>query len=348
MESRVKSFLKNYIIIIWIIILTFALSTIVVLATYKNSSNVAKKVVATQAETDYRFSSNYLEEALDSSNPNDPKYKNYSVMISDGEAINVDIRNYGKTNSTLLYPTEINFNLTAVLTDSSGNELSAEKAAELLGSDTIFISLNNTTIMSLNASNRSSTLAQTVARGIAATINSYKVLFPNATTKAYVKIVAAPSDAHKDLRTIGAVFSVSDKSNIQGNGWKGGFNDSTQTSPENYDAFNYSLTGYVSSSTATIKWNPDVLNIDASRFNFYTGVTPSVTNTNIAEPSGWSQITFSLNESAGRYSFQIFKGAGFSTAIANLTSNWNEDSETSKEEYLWEHMDDYIIFDDGI
>lgn len=328
MKQKIIPFMKKHILAIWIIAAAVSLSTIVALAAYKNQSNVAKKVVATQATTDIRFSSNYLEDAVDSSDPNNIKYKGYTVLISNDEAINVDIRNYGKTNSSLAYPVPLSFNLSATLTDSSGTALTQAKAEELLGSDTITVTLNNSAVITLSSSTLTATSAQTITPGGTPTINSYKLNFPSASTKACVKIVADPSTNHRDLHAIGAVFTVSDKSGIQSSGWTGSFNDPESKIPSAYDVLNYSLTGYGASTAATIKWDSSVVNIEANGFTFNTGITP--TGPVDIEPSGWKQITFSLDADAGRYSFYVFKASGFSDSIT------------------WDSIDNYLIFDDGI
>ena len=360
MEKKIKDFLKKYIVLIWIITAALALSAIVAMAAYKNRSNVSKKVIATQAETDFRFSSNYLEETVDDSDPNDLKYKNYSDMISEGEAINVDIRNYGRVNSTLLYPTDIDFTLSATLTDSSGTVITQAKASELLGSSVVTVQLGNTTIITLSASNRSVSLSQVVERSqtSVATINEYKIYFPSADSKVCVKLIAKPAASYRDLRTIGAVFTVSNKSSVQGSGWTGSFNDPVSRSPVDYDAFNYVITGYGASSSATIEWNPAVIRIDTSRFSFYTGITP-LSPVDSSEHSGWKKITFSLNADAGMYAFQIFKASTFSTSInaASMHTQWETAMDgksqgdpgwISENEYIWNELESNIIFDDGI
>ena len=171
-------------------------------------------------------------------------------------------------------------------------------------------------------------MAQTITPGGTPTINGYKLNFPSASTKVCVKIIADPSTNHRDLRAIGAVFTVSDKSSIQSSGWTGSFNDPETKGPSAYDVLNYSITGYGASNVATIKWDPNVVNIEVNGFAFNTGITP--TGPVDTEPSSWKQITFSLAADAGRYSFYVFKASGFSDSIT------------------WDSIDNYLIFDDGI
>jgi hypothetical protein len=287
-----------------------------------------------------------------------PKYRNSVSLLNSAQTpINIDIRNYGKNNSTLFYPTDINYTLEAVLTDSSGKALSESEASAIIGNNAVRITITGSNDVLLSASNRSHTYNnRTLTHGSTASIDEFKMYFPSTSTKICVKLVATPDSAHKDLHTIGAVFSVSDKSGVQGDGWTGRFNDPTNKSPDNYDLFNYIITGYGTTNSATIKWNPAVFSLDNIGFN--SGITVSSTRTGISEPNGWSEMTLSIGANGkNQYSFQIFKGTGFDTMITTLTASWTTDMVGKSEgddgwiscnDYLWNHMSDYIIFDDNI
>ena len=357
MENKIKKFLKKYILLIWIIAVSLALTGFIVVANYKNNQNVAKKVISTQSEVDIRFSSNYLEESVgvDSNNNNTPKYRNSVSLLNSAETpINIDIRNYGKSNSTLFYPTDINYTLEAVLTDSSGKALSESEVSAIMGNNTVKISITGSNDVLLSSSNRSHTYSRTLHHGSTASIDEFKMYFPSTNTKTCVKLIATPDSIHKDLNTIGAVFSVSDKSSVQGDGWTGRFNDPTNKSPEDYDLFNYIITGYGETNSATIKWDPAVFSLENIGFN--SEISVSGTQTGISDPDGWSKMTVSIG-AKNQYSFQIFKGAGFDTMITTLTTSWNnamagksagDEGWISLNDYLWNHISDYIIFDDNI
>lgn len=358
MEKKIKNFLKKYIILIWIIAVSLALTGFIVFANYKNNQNVAKKVIATQTETDIRFSSNYLEESVgvdSTTNPPTPKYRNVVSLLNNSSVpISVDIRNYGKNNSTLFYPTDISYTLYAVLTDSSGNELSVSQVSAIMGSDEVTIKITGLSDIKLSSTNLSHTYNRTLTHSAAAAIDEFQLLFPSTTTNICVKLIATPNSMHKDLRTIGAVFSVSDKSAAQGNGWTGKFNDPTDKSPANYDLFNYIITGYGETDSATIKWDPTVFSLENIGFN--SGISVSGTQSNIGSPSGWNEMTISIG-TKNQYSFQIHKGSSFNTTISTLTDEWfteysgiseNAPNYKSLEVYLWEHINEYLIFDDGI
>lgn len=359
MEKKIKNFIKKYILLIWIISVSLALSGFIVFANYKNNQNIAKKVVTTQNDTDIRFSSNYLEESVGVEN-NTTKYRNtVSLLNSALTPINVDIRNFGKNNSTLFYPTDINYTLEAILTDSSGNALSEVQALAILGSDVVTISITGQTDVELSSTSRSCTYSRTLLHGTTAAIDEFKLYFPSTTSNICVKLIATPNSIHKDLHTIGAVFSVSNKSAEQGNGWIDRFNDPTDKSPDAYDLFNYIITGYGEANSATIKWDPAVFNLEnigfSSRISSFNPVTDDTT------PDGWSSCkkgTISIGQNnETRYSFQVFKGTSFTSIVDGLEAEWatnyaemsaSSPNYISKNDYLWQRIKEYIIFDDGI
>ena len=357
MEKKIKNFIKKYILLIWIIAVSLALTGFIVFANYKNNQNIAKKVVTTQTETDIRFSSNYLEESVGVEN-NITKYRNSVSLLNSAQTpINVDIRNFGKNNSTLFYPTDINYTLFVVLTDSSGNELSEADAYGILGSnDVVTISITGLQDVKLSYNDRSYAYSRILLHGTTAAIDEFKLYFPSTTSNICVKLIATPDSIHKDLHTIGAVFSVSNKSAEQGNGWTGQFNDPTNKSPAAYDLFNYIIIGYGEADSATIKWDPTVFNLENIGFSSgISGFNP-VTDT-IPTGSSWSscnKATISIGSNyETRYSFQIFKGTSFDSIISTLTTEWEsyiaENPEgKSLNIYLWEHSSEYLIFDDGI
>ena len=330
MPKNIKSFLKKHIIAIWITAAALTLVTLSVMASYTNQSNKAKKVVATAATTEMRFSSNYLEESC--------PYK--TIVINSGEAINVDVRNYGR-ESTIPYSSDINYTLTAALTDSSGNPLSPSKVTELIGTGSVIIKAvtiteNNgveteseTDMFTLNSSKISDNNGEVLAAG-SVSVNHFHIYFPEPNSKINVKITATPSNSHKDLREISAIFAVSDKSSVQNTGWTGQFNDSTATSVSGYDAFNYVISGSGDSTSAVIRWNSDFVSVNQQYLTTKMGAGAI---TDVSGRTGWKQVTVTLNttESSGRYAFQVFKTSSFSTSVTS-----------------WDALNACIEFDDGM
>ena len=331
MDKKIRSFIKHHITMIWIIIVCLTLSYMVVMALYPTKQNKSKKVVSLQSQSEIQFSSNYLEETL--------LYK--TVVINDGDPITIDIRNFSKNNSTKWYLSDISFTLNAELTDSSGTPITGNS---LIGNGDVIIKSvsadeTETELFRLNSSHPNDNVAQTLRHSSSqSTVQSYKVYFPSASSKVCLKLTAAPANTHTDLRTIGAILAVSDKSSIQSDGWTGDFNDPTTKTPAEYDAFNYIITGHGDSTKATIKWNSNVVTLNKMYFS-------NTFNKDIASAEdlgdGWKQLTIPISDDSnnGQYSFQVFKAeSGFDAFINGLSEGQN----------AWTELKKCIVFDDGI
>ena len=328
MPKYIIKFFKKHFIAIWIAAAALTLVTLGALATYTNQSNKAKKVVATVAKTEMQFSSNYL----DTTNP----FR--TIVINDGDAISVDVRNYSG-NSTTWYKSDINYTFTAELTKTDGSSLSESEAAELLGDGGSVIiktaddegTESPTPLCTLTATNRSSgDISRCLTFNSSATTSDhFKVYFSSPSSKVCVKITATPNVSYKDLELISAILAVSDKSSVQNNGWTGEFTDPmTNKTPSDYDAYNYAITGNGNSDSATLRWDSSKISINSQYIRDTLHVT---TISDIPGRTGWKEITFSLDSttSSGRYSFQVFKVNG------QIPATWNA-------------LKGYIEFDDGI
>ncbi len=339
MDKKIKEFIKRHFIVMWIVIVCLTLSYMVVMAAYPTKQNKAKKVVSLQSQSEIQFSSNYLEESV--------LYK--TIVINENDPITVDIRNFSKNNSTKWYLSDISYTLSADLTDSSGavinnNSLIGDGVVRVYTVSTITVDDEEqeveTLLFELSSSTPSDSIAQTLEHSSAeSTVKSYKVYFPSASSKVCLKLTAAPASTHNDLRTIGAILAVSDKSSIQSDGWTGDFNDPTTGKfPSDYDAFNYIITGHGDSNSATIKWNSNVVTLNKMYFsNTFNKDIVSATDLG----SGWKQLTISISDDSnnGQYSFQVFKaGSGFKSFMENL----------SEDQDPWTELKKCVVFDDGI
>lgn len=335
MDKKIRAFIRRYFLVIWITAVCLTLSYMVVMAAYPTRQNKAKKVVSLQAQSEIQFSSNYLEESI--------LYK--TAVINDGDPITVDIRNFSKNNSTKWYLSDISFTLSAELTDSSGSSITNDS---LIGNGAVRVysvtvdaqeQETETLLFELTGAAPSDSAVQTLVHSASkSTVQSYRIYFPSTSTKVCLKLNATPANTHSDLRMIGAVLAVSDKSSIQSDGWTGSFNDPISKSPAEYDAFNYIITGHGDSSAATIKWNSNVIALNKMYFsNTFNKAVSSAADLG----DGWKQLTFSISDDSnnGQYAFQVFKsGAGFDTFISGLSDEQDE----------WAELESCIVFDDGI
>ena len=331
LNSKNLRFIKKYGLRIWIAIASAALFGMIVYAAYTNQQNKTKKVIATSAEAQMRFSSNYLEEGT-------TKMKTV-VKTADDPTIPVTVRNYSRSNPTIWYSSDIKYTLYVELTDTSGISPSdsgyAERISYLIGEDNITVSINGSTV-TLNASSTSGTFNNQVLdySRDSASQKEYTITYPNVTTKACVRVIATPTPErnYPDLKPISAVLAISDKDNIQSEGWSGDFNDSRSKTPSEYDAYNYCLSGYGKSDTATFAWNASKLEVNKEYFLTVLGADVASATTEQRGEDTWKTVTIHLDSetSGGRYDFQIFKTG----------KNVSFDS--------WSDIESCVEFDDGI
>lgn len=324
MSEKTKRFLKKNGMKLWIIIAVLSLSGMMAFAAYTNQQNKAKKVIATAAKTEMRFSSNYLELG-------NTKVKTI-VKSEDDLVVPVTVRNFGRNNPTLWYASDISYVLSVELTDTSG---SSAAVAPLIGSGSVTIS-DGTTTKTLTASHLSDTFSETLVYSSSdSSQHQFDVTFPSVDSKVCVKIVATPTpqSSYPDLSPISAIIAIADKNNVVSEGWSGEFTDSKQTSggsniyPNDYDAYNYSLKGYGDRDSATITWNANKIEPNKQYFYSTFGVQIDSLTPNA---SGWKTATIALDSTAsnGHYDFQFYK-----VNDPNFSS--------------WIELEGYVIFDQG-
>ncbi len=325
-QKNFKTFLKNNAVKIWIALAVLSLAGMIVYAAYPNKQNILKKVIATSADKNMRFSSNYLEEGV-------TKYK--TIVLGDTVVpIFVYIRNYTRNNDGLRYPNDITYVFTATLTDSTGimpedDGYAARIASVLDENESIRIDLPDNTSISLSRNNYSGTFNHTLLKGDARQ-DEYQVVFPKTKSKACILLTATPTPetSYTDLSSISAVLSVSDREATSANGWAGSFNDSRTggRTPQSYDAYNYTLSGHGESTTATFSWDFTKVEVNRQYFESHFGVDFSHDVTTVGD---WKTVTIHIGQNgAVRYDFQIFKAGST--------------------ELTWAILDQAVQFDDGL
>ena len=344
-KRKIISFMKKYGLRLWILVAFLSLSGMYTYAAYMNQQNKAKKVIVTSADSDMRFSSNYLEEGA-------TKTKTV-FMNADSTDFNVpvSIRNFGRNNPSLYYASNITYQLYVELTNTAGIDPSAgslynTRIENLIGEKNIRITCGETSIV-LNKNNKNYTFNNQVLTydPLAAAQNTYAVYFPDATTKICVRLVATPvpTNSYPDLQSISAILAVSDQASVKANGWMGSFNDlQTGKTPEEYDGFNYCLEGYGNSRTAKFSWNSDKLEVNKMYFEDKLNADFSSVDEEPRADGLWKTVTIELNSetSQGRYDFQLFKTTGFKNVPANPGD--------TPDPVTWTQLSNWVEFDDGI
>ena len=215
-------------------------------AAYTNFQSV-KRVVSTGTQSDTMFGSNYL--SLIRLTDENPPVKRISLVESDNYyTIMVIVCNYVWGDESLYNPRPISYTMTAELISMDGGSL-PESCTSIKMRGTPF-----------SADGRCDLGNQTLDTGDANT-NKYKIEIPAfLKDKIKIKIIAVPEQSSEEavnFQKLAAILSFADYE-VNKN-WTGHFIDSkTDRKPDDYDAFNYEISGN-GAGTVTVTWNESLL-----------------------------------------------------------------------------------------
>lgn len=206
------------------------------------SFNSVKRVVSTGTQSDTMFSSNYLSQM----NLDDQNYPVKRISLAEKDrscTFIVQVCNYIWGDSKRYNLNDITYNVTAQLYAMDGGKLP----------DNITnIKMNNTSF----GINGTCTLENQKLETGSAKKNGYQFVIPaDLKDKVKIQVVAAPSDQSKESvnrQKLAAVFSFADYEAVKS--WTGQFLDSKVKNPDEYDAFNYEISGN-GAGTVTVTWS---------------------------------------------------------------------------------------------
>lgn len=206
------------------------------------SFNSVKRVVSTGTQSDTMFSSNYLSLL----NLNDEAYPAKRIPFSDTETgtFTVLVCNYVWGDESLYNPKKITYTVTAQLLSTDGGSLP---------DDITGIKINN---QSFDTDGRWTLLKEVLDSG-SAKRNNYKFEIPAVLkNKIKIQMTAEPSDDDSkkavNNQKLAAIFSFAEYEATKN--WTGHFLDSaTNRTPNDYDAFNYEISGN-GAGTVTVTW----------------------------------------------------------------------------------------------
>lgn len=211
-------------------------------AAYTNFNSV-KRVVSTGTQSDTMFGSNYL--TLMNLNDTSIPVKRISLAGNDNNyTFTVQVCNYVWGDESLYNPRPISYTMTAELISMDGGPL-PESCTSIKMGGTFF-----------NAEGKCNLPTQTLDTGDAKT-NEYKIEIPTSLKdKIKIKIIAEPGKFSKEavnFQKLAAILSFADYE-VNKN-WTGHFIDSqTDRKPDDYDAFNYEISGN-GAGTVTVTWD---------------------------------------------------------------------------------------------
>lgn len=215
-------------------------------AAYTNFNSV-KRVVSTGTQSDTMFGSNYLS-LMNLSDTSIP-VKRISLAESNGTyTFTVQVCNYVWGDPTLYNPKDITYKVTAKLISMDGGNLPDNCTGIEMGGK----AFNEDGALTLDN--------KTLATGSAQT-KSYSIVIPkDLKDKIKIKIEAVPENISADAvnnQKLGAILSFADHEVTKN--WTGHFIDSkTDRKPDDYDAFNYEISGN-GAGTVTVTWNESLL-----------------------------------------------------------------------------------------
>lgn len=241
------------------------------------SFNSVKRVVSTGTQSDTMFGSNYLSPL----NLSDTNYPVKRISLSDDMncTFTVLVGNYVWGDESLYNPKDITYTVTAKLLSMDGGDLSADYSS---------IKMNGTPFDYAGELTRKN---QKLPTGKAAT-NEYKFEIPGILKdKVKIQIVAEPDASSKEAvnnQKLAAILSFSGYEAVKN--WTGHFLDSKNKNPDQYDAFNYEISGNGSGSV-TVVWE------DSLQLSKWTTGGKQVNNS----------YTFTVDGSTTAVQFQFYR-----------------------------------------
>ena len=247
-------------------------------AAYTNFNSV-KRVVSTGTQSDTMFGSNYLS-LMNLSDTSIPVKRISLAGNDDNYTFTVQVCNYVWGDESLYNPRSISYTMIAELISMDGGPL-PEGCQDIKMGGTSF-----------SADGKCNLGNQTLDTGDAKT-NEYKIEIPTSLKdKIKIKIIAAPEKSSEEavnFQKLAAILSFADYE-VNKN-WTGHFIDSkTGRKPDDYDAFNYEISGN-GAGTVTVTWNESLL------------LSKWVTNDKQQKDS----YTFSVEGSTTAIQFQFYK-----------------------------------------
>ena len=238
--KKIQKWIKQYIGAA--VLLGLGVLTLIIYGSFAayTSFNSVKRVVSTGTQSDTMFGSNYLSQL----NLSDTNYPVKRISLSDDMncTFTVLVGNYVWGDESLYNPKDITYTVTAKLLSMDGGDLSADYSS---------IKINGTPF---GDAGKLTSKNQKLPTGKAAT-NEYKFEIPGILKdKVKIQIVAEPDASSKEAvnnQKLAAILSFSGYEAVKN--WTGHFLDSKNKNPDQYDAFNYEISGNGSGSV-TVVW----------------------------------------------------------------------------------------------
>ena len=226
-------------------------------AAYTNFNSV-KRVVSTKRQDDDNtmFSSNYLSLML-STDTCPAKRISLAEKDENNYTFTVLVCNHVWGDESLYNPKSISYTLTAQLLSMDGGDLPEGCTGE--SGIKLNVLGNNSVPYSFNENGACTIPAQLLQTGKADQKSYQFIMSKDLKDKVKIRIKAEPVDDSKaavNNQILGAVLSFADYQVTKN--WTGHFIDSKDKTPDQYDAFNYEITGN-GAGTVRVTWSDGLL-----------------------------------------------------------------------------------------
>lgn len=311
MKDKIKKWMKRYWALACMAIGVILLAISGSFAAY-TSFNSVKRVVSTGKRSDTMFGSNYL--TLVDCNLSEAQYTTKRISPAENKGnytFILQVCNYAYGNESTYNPKSITYMLTAQVKAMDGGTL-PENVTD--------ITINNTR---LDSNGHYTLSGQTLSTGAART-HEYTFSIPaDLKDKVKIQIDATPDDASKaavnDQKLAGVIAFSSLKPTEN---WTGHFLDDHNVDPDDYDAFNYEISGN-GEGTVKLSW-PVKLQISKWFVTENLGMTMNQISTD--ETGITKGIEFDVNENITAYQLQFYRNPDYPLSLdgSNILEKWSD------------------------
>ena len=315
-KKKILKFLKREWLLIWLIVVSLALTASFTMADFIDANYKIKRVVVPAAELGGLFTSNYL--ALGQNNIKPAYFQNTPYSYD------VIIRNYNPVDPNNVYNGIITYTLSIELVKSNENSYNTsneEDAAKLAAMGTIVVALEGGESFTLNSSNLSHTFSAKTLTKTDGT-DTWHVTYSGIELDSdYCVKFTAHATNNADLEDIYSTVIVASYPVVRPQGWSCVLDEAGQSMAD-YDGFNYTITG---TGAKTLKFSYDssklAVNPACYLLDFHGDVyAPVAYSGSGSHDSNWSTIVIDADPETtfvNRYDIQMYKINAYSPSSSD-------------------------------
>ena len=320
-------FIQKQWLLLWIVIVSFAMIAMTANAFYESTANSMNRVVVASSTQGMMFSSNYLEKGGEMSyqakyciefQENDKATSTYDAEIY--------LWNYNLTNISRWYSEAINYNLKIKFTNTRGEALGA---GDIKALTVKLYDSDNNELSELNSSKRDDTIVnQSIpSNSSQSSEKQYTLKFSgnwdlDKDTEICVQMIAEldrgnDANKYKDLKDLGQIIGLKRSSNSESKGWQVYLKEQrNKETVSKCDGYNFVVTGS-GQADITITWDTRYLDFNRYFYNkdsfLYNYSEVNYTPAANSSDDTWATMVIQANTASNttnhrnRYDIQLYK-----------------------------------------